>query len=147
MVSTTPAGAIVAPVIMPDWLGVDGSEFFCCENRGDCAELPPLLDGTVLLLCTPPLVGVAGVGVPGGTLLSDLLLCLLDTDTFLRRLPHFLTLSAATLELDPDLPVTVLDLFGVVGVVGGLEGELPLCTSRTVSGSAAVPCIPIRKLS
>lgn len=145
IVSTTPGGAIVAPAELLDGLGVVGSECLFCENRGDWVVLPPLLDGTVLLLCTP-LVGVAGVGVLGGKLLSDRLLCLLDTETFLRMLPHFLTLSAATLELDPDLPITVLDLFGVVGVPGGFAG-VPLCTSRTVSGSAAVPCMPIKKLS
>lgn len=76
----------------------------------------------MLLLCTPP-GGVAGAGVPeGGCPFSDRLLCLLDTDTLRRRLPHFRTLSAATLEFEPERPMTVFDRLGVVGVVGGFAG-------------------------
>ena len=114
--------------------------------------LLPRREGTVLLRCTPlvllvvlglPIEGVTGVG-PG----SDRLLFLLVTETLRRRLPHFRTLSAPALAFELDRPMTVLDRLGVVGVPGALDGVgTPLCTSRTVSESAAVPCMPIKKLS
>ena len=62
-------------------------------------------------------------------------------------LPNLRTLSAPALAVELDLPRRVFDL-GVVGVFGDLDGDgAPLCTSLTVSGSAAVPDIPIKKLS
>lgn len=90
-----------------------------------------------------PMLGVTGVGPA-----SDRLLFLLVTETFRRMLPHFLTLSAPALAFELERPTTVLALFGVVGVVGTFDGVgTPLWTSLTVSESAAVPCIPIKKLS
>ena len=134
-------------------LGVVGSEFFSRENRGDAWALPfPLRDGTVLLRWTlPELLGVNGLftaGVTGVGPRSDFLLFLLVTETLRRMLPHFRTLSAPTLAFEVDRPTTVLARPGVVGVLGVLVGEgTPLWTSLTVSESAAVPCIPMRKLS
>lgn len=85
--------------------------------------------------------GVTGVGPA-----SDRLLCLLDTDTFRRKLFHLL--SAFVLALELERFTTVLDLLGVAGEPGTLLGlGTPDCTSLTVSWSAAVPGIPMRKLS
>lgn len=88
-----------------------------------------------------PMLDVIGVGPP-----SDRLLFLLETETLRRMLPHLRTLSAPALALELERPTTVFDLVGVVGVAGCLTG-VPLCTSRTVSGSAPVPGMPMRKLS
>ena len=88
-----------------------------------------------------PMLEAIGVGPP-----SDRLLCLLETDTLRRRLPYLRMLSVPALALELERPTTVLDRLGVVGVLGCLTG-VPLCTSLTVSGSAPVPGIPMRKLS
>jgi hypothetical protein len=87
------------------------------------------------------MVGVTGVGP-----ISERLLFLLDTDTFRLMLPHLRMLSAPALAFDPVRPTMVFDLLGVVGVPGTCDG-VPVWTSRTVSGSASVPCMPMRKLS
>lgn len=88
--------------------------------------LPARRDGTVLLLCTPPLVGVFGVANA-----SDFLLCLLATETFRRMLPNFRTLSAPALALELDRPMVFdRDVLGLPDCFTGV----PLCTSRTVSG-------------
>lgn len=131
-------------------LGVDGSEPLSRGNRGEAVVLPPLREGTVLLRCTPE-AGVAGspttppttVGPPSDRLLR----LLLESEAFRLILPNFPTLSAPALALELVRPMIVFDLPGVVGVPGGCLEGLPLCTSRTVSGSAAVPCMPMRKLS
>lgn len=106
----------------------------------------------MLLRCTPlVLLGVLGLpmdGVTGVGPASDLLLFLLVTETLRRILPHFLTLSDPALAFELERPITVFALLGVVGVAGGFDGVwTPLCTSLTVSESAAVPCMPIKKLS
>jgi hypothetical protein len=88
-------------------------EFFC---KRPCGILGDLFEGTVLLLCIPPVaVGVAGLGAP-----FDCLECLEDTDTFLRIPPNFRTLSAPALAFDADLPMVLDVLAGVVGVAAPL---------------------------
>lgn len=62
------------------------------------------MDGTVLLLANPPVVGVAvkagllGVELPSFLEFRD------DTDRFLRSLPSRRTLLAPALALDADRP-------------------------------------------
>jgi len=74
-----------------------------------------------------PETGVTGVGPA-----SDRLLCLLETETFRRKLFHLL--SALLLALELDRLTTVLDLLGVTGEDGTLVGlGTPDCTSLTVS--------------
>ena len=129
-------------------LGVEGFEFFSLAKRAEGPTAPGLLVGTVLLRCTlpPGVMGVPAIGVTGVGPASDRLLCLLETETFLRKLFHLL--SALLLALELDRLTTVLDLLGVTGEPGTLVGlGTPDCTSLTVSWSAAVPGIPIRKLS
>lgn len=115
-------------------LGVDGLEVLSRAKRADGSAAPGLRDGTVLLRCTlpPGVVGVPPIGVTGVGPASDRLLCLLDTDTFRRKLFHLL--SALVLALELDRFTTVLDLLGVTGEPGTLLGlGTPDCTSLTVS--------------
>jgi len=115
-------------------LGVEGFEFFSRAKREEGPTAPGLLEGTVLLRCTlpPGVMGVPAIGVTGVGPASDLLLCLLETETFLRKLFHLL--SALLLALELDRLTTVLDLLGVTGEPGTLVGlGTPDCTSLTVS--------------
>ena len=145
-------GISVVAAAAPARLGVGGSDTFSLEKRGECWALfvPCFRDGVDLLLCTPLPPGVIGLLTPGVTGVgpnSERLLCLLDTDTFRRKLDHLL--SAPMLAPELLRPMIVLDRpTGVVGVDGDLPGEgTPDCTSFTVSSFAAVPGIPMRKLS
>jgi hypothetical protein len=129
-------------------LGVEGLEFFSRAKREEGPTAPGRRAGTVLLRCTlpPEVIGVLAIGVTGVGPASERLLCLLDTDTFLRKLFHLP--SALLLALELDRLTTVLDLLGVTGEAGALLGlGAPDCTSLTVWWSAAVPGIPMRKLS
>jgi hypothetical protein len=116
-------------------LGVEGFEFFSRAKRAEeVPTAPGLLEGTVLLRCTlpPGVMGVPAIGVTGVGPASDRLLCLLETDTFLRKVFH--RLSALLLALELDRLTTVLDLLGVTGEPGTLVGlGTPDCTSLTVS--------------
>jgi len=115
-------------------LGVEGFEFFSRAKREAGPTAPGLLVGTVLLRCTlpPEVIDVPVMGVTGVGPASDRLLCLLETETFLRRLFHLL--SALLLALELERLTTVLDLLGVTGEPGTLVGlGAPDCTSFTVS--------------
>lgn len=103
--------------------------------RADPAGPPGRLEGTVLLRCTlpPGVVGVPTIGVTGVGPASDLLLCLLETDTLRRRLFH-LPSALVVLAFELERLTTVLDLLGVTGEPGTLVGlGTPDCTSLTVS--------------
>lgn len=97
-------------------------------GRGEC------FDGTVLLRCTPLVVGVCGAGEIGlGAI--DGADCFEETDTLLR--------TPALILLAPELE-RPRRLFGARPTegVGG-----PLSTSALVFSSAPVPAMPIRKWS
>lgn len=113
------AAAPVAVAAVTAGLGDEVPDAPSRWNRGEAVVLPALLEGTVLLLCTPPAAGT-GVAVTEGDVPSERLLCLLDTERLRRRLPNLRTLSAAALEFEPERLITVRDLFGVGGVLGAL---------------------------
>jgi hypothetical protein len=97
---------------------------------------PGLLEGTVLLRCTlpPGVVGVPIIGLTGVGPASDLLLCLLDTDTLRRKLFHLPSALLLLLAFELERLTTVFDLLGVTGDPGTLVGlGTPDCTSLTVS--------------
>lgn len=97
-----------------------------CDARGECFE------GSVLLRCTPLVVGVCGLGEMGlGDTVAD---CRDETDTLLRT-PLYL--------LAPELERPMM-LFGA-RPADGVDG--PLSTSCFVFSSAPVPGIPIKKWS
>lgn len=103
--------------------------------RAAGAATPGRLEGTVLLRCTlpPGVVGVPITGLTGVGPASDLLLCLLDTDTFRLRLFH-LPSALLLLAFELERLTTVFDLLGVTGDPGTLVGlGTPDCTSLTVS--------------
>jgi len=133
IVSVPIRGLAPADGVVPDALSL--------VNRG---EDPSLRDGIVLLRCTE-VVGLIPAGTGDGRS-SSRLLCLLDEELFRLTSSSFLRLSARLLAFELDRPMIVFDRPGVVGVDGPFVG-VPLCTSRTVSASAAVPCMPMRKLS
>jgi hypothetical protein len=116
---------------------VEGLEVLSLGNpRAPGAAPPGRLEGTVLLRCTlpPGVVGVPITGLTGVGPASDLLLCLLDTDTFRLRLFHLPSGLLLLLAFELERLTTVFDLLGVTGDPGTLVGlGTPDCTSLTVS--------------
>lgn len=108
--------------------GEPGVELFSpLKVTGDA--LGDLFEGSVLLLLNPPLL-FETIGPPTIDLLDV-------TETFLRRLPYFLTSSAPALEFDGDLLSTVFARRGDAGAAGA-TGTLRLSTA-SVSGFPRIP--------
>ncbi len=143
---TTKLGA----AILTD-VGVKGSRGFPKRPADDIPG--DFFDGRVLLLWTPlpgllPVYGEEAAGVIGFGTLMECFDCLDETDTFRLIPPNLRRLSAPALALDADRPKAAFRPFGMgpVGVVACGDGA-PLWTSLTVCSSAAVPVMPIKKLS
>lgn len=108
-------GAVASGDLASSGAGVGGSEVLLNREPGIAGDL---LDGRVLLRCTPEPVGVVTKdGVVGLGIAPECLDCLEEVDTFLRTPPNFRILSAAALDAaEADRPIPDLFRAGVVGV-------------------------------
>lgn len=124
----------------------------CCCSDPVARRWAAILEGRVLLRCTPPAV------VPGLGALLEVREVLDETETFLRRLPYLRKLSAPPLALETERrtppvfwaaelppPPAAVETRGAPPLPPPPPTAPPDSTALTVSSSAAVPFIPNRK--